>query len=487
MRIGAVVLVVLVLMALALLLLSRWQQQRVNLEVTQRLNLGLARYVLEHQARPLLTAAGEPDSLLLQDMAMYVMRANPAVEVYVLSPSGAIIGHAMDGADVKMSAVDLAPVHALLRDPAHIELPVMGDDPSAPGQRNIFSVAPLGDPGSTTGGYLYIVLRGKAAQGLAVGSARSSAMREVTLAVVAASGVALLALSGSLLVLTRPLRRLTAQAQAFRDGGPTLPPAMQDADEIGSLESALIALQARVAEQFKQMEDSDRMRRELVSNLSHDLQTPLTSIQGYAEHALLKNDTLAGSERRDVLQLILRHCASLSKRIGDLFELAKLDAGRMKPRLEVFCLAELLQDIVDGYQLQARAGKVALTLDSAARSTASVRADIALMERVFQNLIDNALRHTPPGGAVGIGIAAGPTELGVSITDTGTGIAKEHLAHVFERYYQAQDTVCAHGGTSAGLGLAIVKRILELHGSAIHVSSELARGTRFDFSLQRVG
>jgi signal transduction histidine kinase len=485
-RIGAVALVVLVLMALALLLLSRSQQQRVNLEVTQRLNLGLARYVLDHQARPLLTAAGEPDRPLLQELAMYVMRANPAVEVYVLAPSGAIIGHAMDGPAVKSGAVDMAPVHALLRDPAFVELPVMGDDPSAPGQRNIFSVAAIGEPDAATLGYLYIVLRGKAAQGLADSSSRSSAMREATLAVTAASGVALLALLYSSLVLTRPLRRLTAQARAFRDGGPMLPPVAPDADEITSLESALTALQTRVAEQFKQMEDSDRMRRELVSNLSHDLQTPLTSIQGYAEHALLKNDTLTGSERRDALQLILRHCASLSKRIGDLFELSKLDAGRMTPRLEVFCLAELLQDIVDGYQLKARAGQVALTLDITARTAANVLADIALMERVFQNLIDNALRHTPRGGAVVISIATGPTELSVSITDTGTGIAKEHLAHVFERYYQAQDTVSAHGGNSAGLGLAIVKRILELHGSAIRVSSDLARGTRFDFRLQRV-
>ena len=486
-RIGAVVLGVLVLMAGALLLLSRAQQQRVNLEVTQRLNLGLARYVMEHQARPLLLPTGAPDRPLLMDMAMYVMRANPAVEVYVLDPAGRITGHALDGDAVRMTAVDLAPVHALLRDPANVELPVLGDDPRAPGTRNIFSVAMIGGTAEPASGYLYVVLRGQASQGLAEGSARSSAMRQATLAVLLACGAAVLALLVSLSRLTRPLRRLTAQAQAFRDSGPTLPPAAKNADEIASLESALHALQARVAEQFKHMEEGDRMRRELVSNLSHDLQTPLTSIQGYAEHALLKNHTLAAPERAQTLQLILRHCTSLSKRIGDLFELSKLDAGRMRPRLEVFCLAELLQDIVDGYQLQARAGQVTLTLDASARSAANVRADIALMERVFQNLIDNALRHTPRGGAVAISIATGATELSVSITDTGTGIAQEHLAHVFERYYQAQDTASAHGGPSAGLGLAIVKRILELHGSAIRVSSELACGTRFDFCLQRVG
>jgi hypothetical protein len=221
-RIGAMVLGVLVLMALALLLLSRVQQQRVNLEVTQRLNLGLARYVLEHQARPLLTAAGEPDRALLMDMAMYVMRANPAVEVYVLDRSGRILGHALDAANVRMSAVDLGPVRELLRDPARIELPLLGDDPSAPGSRNIFSVATIGDPATPASGYLYIVLRGKASKGLAEGSSRSSAMRETTLAVLLACGVAVLALLASASVLTRPLRRLTAQVQAFRGVGAAL-------------------------------------------------------------------------------------------------------------------------------------------------------------------------------------------------------------------------------------------------------------------------
>lgn len=488
-RIGAVVLAVLVLMALSLLLLSRAQQQRVNLEVTQRLNLGLARYVLDHQARPLLTATGEPDRPLLMDMAMYVMRANPAVEVYVLDPKGAILGHAMDGANVRLSAVDLGPVRELLRDPEHIELPVLGDDPSAPGVRNIFSVAMIGGLTTPASGYLYIVLRGKASQGLAEDSTRSSVMREATLAVLLACGVAGLALLASLAVLTRPLRRLTAQMQAFRGARPepqgVAAQADPGADEIALLEAAMHALQARIAEQIGQMEESDRMRRELVSNLSHDLQTPLTSIQGYAEHGLLKNASLSVDERAATLRLMLRHCNSLSRRVVDLFELSRLDAGRMHPKLEVFCLAELLQDVIDGYQLDAQARQVSLSLALASRSVDRVRADIALMERVFQNLIDNALRHTPAGGAVVIAIKPGPTELGVSISDTGRGIAQEHLAHVFERYYQAQDADAVDSGTSAGLGLAIVKRILDLHGSVIRVRSDLRRGTRFDFSLRR--
>ena len=489
-RIAAVVLSVLVVMALCLLLLSRAQQQRVYLEVTQRLNLGLARYVIEHQPRPLLTTRGEPERGLLMKMAMDVMMINPAVEVYVLNAAGVIVGHALDGANVRMRAVDLGPVRELLGDPARIELPVLGDDPGAPGSRNVFSVAMIGAAAGPSQGYLYIVLRGKASQGLMEGSSRSSVMRETTGAVLLACAVAGLALLASLVVLTRPLRRLTAQMQAFRGGAAvplqTTANGGANADEIALLEAAMHALQARIAEQFQQMETSDHMRRELVSNLSHDLQTPLTIVQGYAEHCLLKNESLSPDERAETLQLMLRHCASLSQRIGDLFELSKLEGGRMQPKLEVFCLAELLRDIVDGYQIKARARHVALTLGASSQSAACVQADIALLERVFQNLIDNALRHTPAGGAVIIDVAPGPTDLRVSVTDTGKGIAEELLARVFERYYQAEDPGSIGTGPSAGLGLAIVKRILELHGSAIRVHSEIARGTRFDFSLRRV-
>ena len=505
-RIGAVVLLVLVSMALCLLLLSRGQQQRLSLEVAQRLNLGLARYVMDHQSRPLLASDGQPDRPLLMDMAMYVMRANPAVEVYLLDPNGNVIGHALDGTTVPMGAVDLGPVRALLDGGDRTELPALGDDPAAPGQRNIFSVARIGDAGTAARGYLYIVLRGKAAAGLAEGPMRSRVMRDTTLAVLLAAGVASLALLVSLVALTRPLRRLTEQAQSFRrDGGignpgDGVPTRAAATDEIGVLASTMAAMQARIAEQFKQVDASDRLRRELVSNLSHDLQTPLTSIQGYAEHCLLKNDVLMPHERAHALRVLLRHCASLARRIGDLFELSKLDAGRVQPKLEVFCLAELLQDIVDGYQVEASARQVALGLSASSQSTEKVRADIALIERVFQNLIDNALRHTPPGGTVTIGVALAADRLRVSVADTGSGIAEAHLAHVFERYFQAEnyqaenyqaenyaarDTAPVGTGPSAGLGLAIVKRILELHGSAIRVSSELARGTRFDFSLPR--
>ena len=263
--------------------------------------------------------------------------------------------------------------------------------------------------------------------------------------------------------------------------------AVNQGDEIAVLETSVKALHARVAEQFGQLEQADRLRRELVSNLSHDLHTPLASIQGYVERCVIRNEQFTPAEREQNLRVVLRHCASLGKRIGGLFELSKLDAGREQPSLEVFCLSELLHDVTQAYQLQAEQRLVKLSLSAGSRSTACVKADIALLERVFQNLIDNALRHTPAGGHISVDIQTHADELRVSVSDTGAGIAQEDLDHVFDRYWSAQDASHTEPGPSSGLGLAIVRRILELHGSVIRVSSKFPGGTCFDFSLARVG
>lgn len=479
-RIGVVTLVVLVLMAMALLALTRSHEARSNLEWIQRMNMGLASYILAHQPRPLFTAQGTPDEPLLREMAMHVMMTNPALEVYLLNKAGQVVSHALDGAVLALTHVDLQPLQQMLTNPQDVPLPLWGDDPRDPGRSNVFSVAALGDQG-----YLYVVLRGQAARGLAQNADRSSVLHHTAWAILLAVTVAAVALILGMGVLTRPLRRLTMQVQSFRDPGQHLPSGSLRGDEITLLADAVAAQQARIASQFEQLAQSDQLRRELVSNLSHDLHTPLASIQGYVERCLLRNRQLTPEEREAHLRVVLRHCTSLSKRIGDLFELSQLDAGRVQPHLEAFCLSELLHDVTQAYQLQAEQKKIALKLATASQSTALVHADIALIERVLQNLIDNALRYTPEGGSIHIDIQPQDSTMVVSVRDTGVGIAREHLPHVFERYWRAQDTPRVQPGHSAGLGLAIVKRILELHGSVIRIRSELAGGTRFDFSLLR--
>lgn len=220
-----------------------------------------------------------------------------------------------------------------------------------------------------------------------------------------------------------------------------------------------------------------------MSNISHDLRTPLSSIQGYVETVLVRGEAIDAQARATHLRTALRHVELLGKRIADLFELSKLDAGRVEPKQEVFCLAELLQDVVQNYRLAAQQRGVSLSLAAGSHIQAKVLADIAMIERVLQNLIDNALRYTASGGTVVLAIENRGAFMQISVSDTGCGIQTEHLPHIFERYWRTTDAEESGASTSSGLGLAIVKRILDLHGSVVRVHSEFMRGTRFEFLL----
>src|SRR5262249_39839974 len=137
--------------------------------------------------------------------------------------------------------------------------------------------------------------------------------------------------------LTRPLRELTEQLRAFRTDDDAVTPGMRG-DEIGVLRSVTHAMQERIAHQFARLHEADRLRRELISNVSHDLRTPLSTIQGYLEIVLLRGDQLDALTRSQYLRTAMRHVIQLAQRVADLFELSKLDAGRVAPKCEVFRL-----------------------------------------------------------------------------------------------------------------------------------------------------
>jgi two-component system, OmpR family, sensor kinase len=383
--------------------------------------------------------------------------------------------------------VDMEPMRRLLSasNDASVLLPVSGTDPRDPARPNTFSVSAIAPPGGGMG-YLYIVLNGRMAQRISASLANSGALRAMAVGAALSTLLAAAVLWLGWQQLTRPLRQLTEELKSFRDDG-DVDTRSEPGDEIGVLRGAVHAMQQRIAQQFQRLEDSDRQRRELVSNISHDLRTPLSSIQGYVETVLVRGDTIDAPTRATHLRTALRHVELLGKRIADLFELSKLDAGRVEPRQEVFCLAELLQDVVQNYRLAAQQRGVALGLAAGSHAQAKVLADIAMIERVLQNLIDNALRYTASGGAVVLAIENRGAFMQISVSDTGRGIETRHLPHIFERYWRAADAEEPGGAstTSSGLGLAIVKRILDLHGSVMRVHSEFTRGTRFEFLLPR--
>jgi signal transduction histidine kinase len=204
-------------------------------------------------------------------------------------------------------------------------------------------------------------------------------------------------------------------------------------------------------------------------------------MHGYVDTLLLKNEELDAASRRHYLQITRKHTQRLGILIGDLFELSKLDSGSMPLSLENFPLAELLHDVVQDFELEARRKNIDLQLNSESGS-ALVHADIGLVQRVLENLIRNALNYTPPGGRISLDICHRPERVAVSVSDTGCGIPQDQIDNIFDRFYCSDHGQDADGDSS-GLGLAIVKRILDLHGSRITVASRMNEGTRFEFSL----
>jgi signal transduction histidine kinase len=286
-------------------------------------------------------------------------------------------------------------------------------------------------------------------------------------------------------MLTRRLRDLANEVDAFRDSNFTgqvrIKSADPHGDEIDRLGYAFEQMERRMVEQVERLQQIDVMRRDLLANVSHDLRTPLASMRGYLETLLLKEGSLSREEQRNYLEVAAKQSDRLGKLVANLFELTKLDAHEVALNPEPFAIAELLQDVAQKFGLAANERNVRIETSFTA-SALQVNADIGLIERVLENLIENALRHCPSGAVIRLGLEGSEGRVAVEVTDTGAGIGAEDLPHVFERHYRAERSASGGGG-GAGLGLAITKRILDLHGAEIKVQSMLGRGTTFRFEL----
>ncbi len=241
-------------------------------------------------------------------------------------------------------------------------------------------------------------------------------------------------------------------------------------------------LAERVAELERQLARAGTQRQELLTNLSHDLRTPLASMQGYLELLLLRQDALEPAEAQNYLQTAVRHSERLSRLVDDLFELTRLEAEGLQLQAEPFPVAELAHDVAQRFAAAAERAHVALAVQAAEGGALLVQAEVALVERVLGNLVDNALRHTPCGGRVTIEVGAEDGAARVCVADTGAGMEGADLEGVFDRYETAPRTGDT-GSSRAGLGLAIARRIAALHGSGLELDSRPGEGTRVSFRL----
>jgi len=449
-------------------------------EANQRLNRNVAKQFV---SRLDLLPGGHVDREAFDSVSRGLMAINPEADIYLLDPDGRILASSVPGPDLAADRVAMEPVHRFSQ--AQARLPILGDNPRDPSMKRVFSACSIPVTGHAAG-YLYITLGGGEFETIP-GMLRGSYI--VGVSVFAAAASLLLVLAVGLLLfhhLTRRLRSLSEEVETFQKSGlGAAPPGgwqerRTNGDEIDRLQSAFRDMALTISDQVRELTDSDSLRRELLTNVSHDLRTPLTSLQGYLETLAVKQD-LTEREKGEYLDRAIRQSNRLRKLIADLFELAKLDACEVRAHLEPFSLGELALDVLQKFQLMAEGKGIRLAADLDP-DLPFVMADIGLMERALENLIRNAIQYTPPGGTVSIGIVAGTGHLTLEVADTGKGIGKEDLPLIFDRYYRG-DLSDGEAVDGTGLGLAITKRIVELHESVIYVRSETGLGTVFSFQL----
>lgn len=448
-------------------------------ELNQRLNLDLADNIVKEKK---LILDKKVNHKAMKAVLNGMMLVNPGIEIYITDPNGKIMAYSAPEGAVKRKNISIEPIKNFIN--SNRNLPVLGDDPRSNKTNKVFSVAPIQN-GNRLEGYLYIVLGGETYDSIFKLLESSYLLRSWLIAILIS--VIIASLIGYLLFryITRRVFILSNAMEEFKKTDFTHPVLLPDrydgrqGDEIDQLGSTFLHMSERIIQQVKLLKHNDTSRRELIANVSHDLRTPLASLQGYLETLLLKKDTLSDSEKSEYIQTAYENSQRLQKLISELFELASLENSDATLHFEAFSMSELAQDVSQKFKLHAKNKGIKLET-KIPEIPVFVSADIGLIQRVLENLIDNAIKYTPQGGEVEIELNIGDSKIATIIRDTGQGISKHDAQHVFERFYRVEKHRDQDG---SGLGLAIVKRIMQLHDSSISVSPAPNKGTVFSFDL----
>jgi signal transduction histidine kinase len=484
-RLSLSLLVVFITIISVFYLWAQQLEQKTRYESEQNLHLSLAANLARDN--PLLQQ-GVYDHQALKNLFHTLMIMGPAFEFYFVDTNGNILTHSIAPSLIKRNRIDLLPLTQLTQNQA--PLPIYGDDPQHHSRKKIFSAAPVFN-GSTLQGYLYVIVAGERYES-AFNRLQSTRNTELSIMLMLGAMVFLfVVMLGIFAYFTRPLRLLSKdikalQAVGFDKSKVELAHWMPNSrNEVHQLGTAFEQMVKQINQQFSMLQKSDVQRRELLADISHDLRTPLSSLQGYIETLALKSNNASEEQRQQFVETALKNARQLKALIDQIFELAHLEGGQVSLSLETFNLAELLYDVAAKFSLQTTAKNIQISIVPECSYT-QIHSDIGKLERVLSNLLENAIRHTPAKGVITLSIGElNNNQCQLTITDTGTGIKEEELLYIFDTRYRASNAI-QDKEKHTGLGLAITKKLLELLKTDIKVTSTLGEGTSFSFNLRKV-
>ncbi|HUR32230.1 MAG TPA: HAMP domain-containing sensor histidine kinase, partial [Vicinamibacterales bacterium] len=247
-------------------------------------------------------------------------------------------------------------------------------------------------------------------------------------------------------------------------------------DEVAAVASAFNAMAHDLAARAEALVTADRLRRQLLADVSHELNTPVTAMRGYLETLSMPELRLDEATRARYLSIVGDETARLERMIGDLLDLARLDGGGVTLHVEPLPTRELFARVVGRHERTAAAAQVTIT-STVEPGAEVVAGDRTRLEQALQNLAANALRYAPEQSRVELHARDDGDTVTLLVSDAGPGIAAEHLPRVFDRFYKVDESRAAQSGApgGSGLGLSIVKAIIEGHGATIAVQSEPGR------------
>lgn len=466
-------------------LVSIFEADRFFNETNQYLHHNLADYLIDERfstVNPFLED-GQVNKPLFGDIMHDMMAVNRNIEVYLLDSIGfvkyCIVLDDYDFEENKLQ-VDLGPVHNFIQQKSQDVKPSMlGEDPRNPEVNKVFSAASLDKIGQQ--GYIYIILTGKDYD-IAKANLAGTHLKYLGKTIIGIS-VLLAFLIGAVLIwyLMRHLRKIIFVIHEFEQGDYQARIKVHGKGELNYLARQFNRMADKVVQSIEEIKNTEKLRRELVANISHDLRTPLAIIYGYVETFREKNEKLSANEKRRFFEHISSNVDNLKRLVDELFELSRLEAKQVMLRREPIYVNEMIYDLIEDYKLIAAERSISISSNLLLRRKGvMIMADPSLINRVLQNLLDNAIRFTAEGGKIVIGAIENNSTVSIHVKDSGIGISEQELPNIFKRYYTRTEV---GSKKSSGLGLAIAKHIIELHESNFIVSSEPNKGSDFSFEL----
>ena len=473
-RISSVFFVLLAFIGLSYVFITVHYSNRYFEEVNQHLNKNIAADIAAHSTP---FTDGKVNDYAMEEMFNHVMSINPSLEVYLLDNDGNILSFYAPEKKIVLKKVNLLPIKKFIATKG--DEFVCSSDPRHPGVLKVFSAAPVISIGTQVG-YIYVVLASEEYDAVSKKLTRNYLLKVGSRTMILTILVTLLVGLFIIRIITNNFSRIIEVMQKFRLGDLNARVKVKstgDVKQVAVIFNDMADILTSNVEKLKQVET---LRRELIANVSHDLRTPISIIQGYIETLQMKSETITSEERNRYLNIISESTGKLEKLVSELFELSKLEANQVEPKKEPFFISELVNDISGKYQLIANAKNISIhTVLS--KELPLVYADVALIERVMQNLIDNAMKYTPDGGKIIIKTCKSDHDVEVTVSDTGVGIPENEREQIFGRYYKANNFTVIKNST--GLGLAIVKKILDLHNSSLDLQTKVNIGSSFIFRL----